>query len=145
MKFNKKKLKKKSKDYNFDENKFKTNLETILPKIKLGLEEEKCLLNDGLMNLELNELNQIKEELLVFLVIAIQAYPENGVKFEDDKEIAELCNWLTQLTSFATLQKLGYGKFLYGYHKLDLQKPVTILELLDRKNPNYIPESGKPI
>src|SRR5277367_1152698 len=100
--------------------KFVKTVKNCLKIIRPGLEDDKCLLNDGLMNLSMKELEDIDNgDCLILLTIAIQAYPSNQWEFKGGDEVIFLhVKVLEQFVSFAVLQKSNLAKFKYGKNKI---------------------------
>jgi hypothetical protein len=88
----------------FDEKEFINFINEIFPKISLGLQKRKKFYEDGIMNLNLSELNflisgsDMANKLLIFLTIMIQSYPKNQIEYEGD----ELFEWVKSFEFFVT-------------------------------------------
>jgi len=105
-------------------NLFITNIRNIFEKIMPGLQEGKCLIKDGLINLskEDDELlqNEDNTEYIVMLTIMIQAYPKNECEFENgDEELLQHINSFILMISLAKLFKYNLISLEYGKNKID--------------------------
>lgn len=91
----------------------------IFKLIEPGLQEGKCLIKDGLLNLTGDQLKDIDfNESIVLLTIYIQSYPKGEFEYKKDFELEDLCNAFKIMIASAVLCKFGFIDIEYGINKI---------------------------
>ena len=115
----------------FDEDEFKEKIKQIFPKIKPGLQKGKKLYEDGIMNLDLMDIDflldksEISNCVLIFLAFLIQAYPKDQVEFKKGQDF-ECVKTFEMFLGIAGNQKQGILICETQGNKLNPKKNVKI-------------------